>query len=85
MPKSLPDTLLEIEISIKNKDWERAYELYKEIERNWEAHTKDLSMEEAKRALKIADFIERLLQENLEGLKLNSKYLELLKSYNKFR
>ncbi|MCS7150305.1 MAG: hypothetical protein N2Z40_05880 [Caldimicrobium sp.] len=85
MFKSLRERLLDIELLIKEKNWDKAHTLYKEIEENWENLIKNLSQEEANQALKIINFIEVLLQENLETLRIGSKHLESLKTYNKFR
>lgn len=84
MLKDLKDLLLEIELSLKKEDWERALFLYEEIEKNWENHLKSLDKEKAQTALNLVIFIDSLLKEKIKVLKEEMVYLSTRKSYSKF-
>lgn len=84
MPSNLINTLLTIELHIKNKEWDRAYELYQRLNRDWENLSRQITQEEAERALKLLNFLEELLGEHLKSLTDESKHLDVLKAYSKF-
>ncbi len=84
MSEKLKELLLEIELSLKNEDWDRALFLYEEIEKNWDLYVQFLDMEKAKVALELLYFIDALLKEKLKSLKEEKDYLSARKNYSKF-
>ncbi len=84
MTEDLKRILLEIELSLKRNDLERAAFLYNEIEKNWEFYVRSLDLEKAKSALNIVNFIESLLKEKIKVLKEEKDYLLTRRSYSKF-
>ncbi|MGC9109857.1 MAG: hypothetical protein ACP5HI_06380 [Caldimicrobium sp.] len=84
MTEDLKRILLEIELSLKRDDLERARFLYNEIEKNWEIYVRSLDLEKAKSALNIVNFIESLLKEKIKVLKEEKDYLLTRRSYSKF-
>jgi DNA phosphorothioation-dependent restriction protein DptG len=84
LTEDLKRILLEIELSLKRDDLERARFLYNEIEKNWEIYVRSLDLEKAKSALNIVNFIESLLKEKIKVLKEEKDYLLTRRSYSKF-
>jgi len=84
LSEELRNLLLEIELSLKKEDWDRALSLYQEIEKNWEIYFKSLDTEKAKVALELINFIDSLLKEKIKSLKEEKKYLSARKNYSKF-
>ncbi|MGC8965878.1 MAG: hypothetical protein ACP5KO_03635 [Caldimicrobium sp.] len=84
MTEDLKKILLEIELSLKRDDLERARFLYNEIEKNWEIYVRSLDLEGARSALNLVNFIESLLKEKIKVLKEEKDYLLTRRSYSKF-
>ncbi|MGC8871948.1 MAG: hypothetical protein ACP5QC_03600 [Caldimicrobium sp.] len=84
MTEDLKKILLEIELSLKRDDLERARFLYNEIEKNWEIYVRSLDLEGARSALNLINFIESLLKEKIKVLKEEKDYLLTRRSYSKF-
>ncbi|MGB9761101.1 MAG: hypothetical protein ACPLWD_01220 [Caldimicrobium thiodismutans] len=84
MTEDLKRILLEIELSLKRDDLERASFLYNEIEKNWEIYVRSLDLEGARSALNLINFIESLLKEKIKVLKEEKDYLLTRRSYSKF-
>ncbi len=84
MVEELKGKLLEIELSLKKEDWEKALHLYEEIEKNWEKYSKGLDLDEARTCLDLVIFIDSLLKEKVNSLKEEKGYLSVRKSYSKF-
>ncbi|MGC9017851.1 MAG: hypothetical protein ACP5JQ_06695 [Caldimicrobium sp.] len=84
MTEDLKRILLEIELSLKRDDLERASFLYNEIEKNWEIYVRSLDLEGARSALNLVNFIESLLKEKIKVLKEEKDYLLTRRSYSKF-
>jgi DNA phosphorothioation-dependent restriction protein DptG len=84
LTEDLKKILLEIELSLKRDDLERARFLYNEIEKNWEIYVRSLDLEGARSALNLINFIESLLKEKIKVLKEEKDYLLTRRSYSKF-
>lgn len=84
MSEELKNLLLEIELSLKKEDWDRALSLYEEIEKNWEIYSKNLDRERAKVALDLVNFIDSLIKRKIESLKEEKSYISARKNYSRY-
>lgn len=84
MEKNLKERLLEIELAIKNEEWDKALSLYETIEREWLKLSQGLTLPETKSLLNILNFIDSLLKEKIFFFQQNKNYLKLRQSYTKF-
>jgi predicted nuclease with TOPRIM domain len=80
----LKELLLEIELSLRKEEWERALSLYEKINQEWEELSSGLTQEEAEEALRLTNFIEDLLKNKSGSLQVEDRYLKTRQSYTKF-
>lgn len=84
MQENLKAILLEIELALKNNEWDRALTLYSNLEKGWGSFQKELTLKEAEECLKIVNFLKNLLQEKALSIKRESDYLKIRQRYSKF-
>lgn len=84
METNIKKLLLDIELALKNEDFDGALDLYEFIEKNWEYLSKNLTLKEGKEALKILNFISNLLKEKISSLREDRAYLTLRQNYTKY-
>lgn len=84
MKGRLKELLLEIELSLRKEEWERALSLYEKINQEWEELSSGLTQEEAEEALRLTNFIEDLLKKKSGSLQVEDRYLKTRQSYTKF-
>jgi len=81
---NLKEILLQIEITLKNDDLDKAYNLYKEIDKNWEKYKISIKKEEIQKLLNLVEFIGKILQEKKNKCFEKDKLLTLRKAYSKY-
>lgn len=84
MEKKIKNYLLEIELALKKEDWDRALLLYRSLNENLDEFLKKLNNSEAQEALKIVQFLDKLLQEKISTLQKQSQYLQVRQKYNQY-
>ena len=84
MESELKKRLLEIEVALSNEEWDNALALYERLNKEWPEISKNLTLDYAEEALKIVEFLGKLLKEKIDSFKKKQDYLKMRKSYSKF-
>ncbi len=82
---NLKKKLWEIEIALKEENFVKALFLYEEIKKDWSDYEKFLrNHQNLKEIFKLINYIDEMLKEKLENLKLQEKLLKVRKKYTKY-
>ena len=81
----LKKELIEIQIAIKNEDYDKAIELYQKIFANWDYYTSTIkSSKDLESLFNLIDYIQALLIEHNKKFQEKRKFLNMRKAYTKY-
>ncbi len=81
---SLKDELIKIELALKQDNFDKALEVYKRINKNWEKYKNSFKPEETESLINLLGYIGELLKEKYKKSLEKKKFLNLKKVYTRF-